>query len=99
MSKSFKENMQSQVGNLVEVQTRNGFQKIGLLLNAELPDPKMTWRDQIQGSSPFKWGWSAHESLWISSPSKRKKMLALSIFSDGFVEVFMVCRDDIKAVT
>ena len=99
MSKSFKENIQSQVGNLVEVQTRNGFQKIGLLLSAELPDRKITWRDQFQGLTSFKWGFSAYENLWRTSPSKQKKMLALSIFSDGFVEVFMVCRDDIKAVT
>lgn len=97
MSKTFKENMQSQVGNLVEVKLKSGILKIGLLLSAELPDRKMTWRDGSQ--EKFKWGWSAYNCLWNTPPSKQKKMLALTIFSDGFAEVFMVLRDDIKFVT
>jgi hypothetical protein len=97
MAKTFKENMQSQIGNLAEVKLKNGILKIGLLLSAELPDRKMTWRDASFGE--FKWGWSAYNCLWNTAPSKQKKMLALSIFSDGFAEVFMVLKDDIKVVT
>lgn len=73
MSKTFKENMQSQVGNLVEVKLINGIPKIGLLLNAELPDRKMTWRDARH--TKFKWGWSAYNCLWNTAPSKQKRCL------------------------
>lgn len=97
MSKTFKENMQSQVGNLVEVKLKNGRLKIGLLLNVALTDRKMTWRDASQAK--LKWGWSAFNCLWNTPPPKQKKMPSLSIFSDGFAEVFMVLKDDIKVVT
>jgi len=73
MSKSFKENIQSQIGNLVEVQTRNGFQKIGLLLSAELPDRKITWRDQFQGLTSFKWGFFCLRKLVAHFPIEAKK--------------------------
>jgi len=71
MSKTFKETLQSQIGNLVEVKLKNDSLKIGLLLNVALPARKMTWRDANR--KDFKLGWSAYNCLWNTAPSKQNK--------------------------